>query len=217
MTPESHEEHRRKDAADRTAPTLPSPDATPDISPIEGLFADRYLIEREIGRGAAATVYLATDRRYDNRQVALKVIRPEVASSVGIVRFLREIEIVAQLNHPHILPLLDSGTVNQVLYYAMPFVSGGTLRDRLVRQRQLPIDEVLAILNRVAAALDHAHSNEVIHRDIKPANILLHEGEPMVADFSIALKLDPSAARFTETNLGIGTPEYVSPEQAVAF
>src|SRR5437867_9650250 len=146
--------------------------------------AGRYAIERELGRGGMATVYLAHDVKH-HRQVAVKVLRPELAAALGPGRFLREVEIAARLNHPHILALYDSGEAGGFLFYVMPYVAGESLRAKLERQRQLPVDEALAITRQVASALSHAHAHQVIHRDIKPDNILLHEGEAMVADFGI--------------------------------
>jgi serine/threonine protein kinase/Flp pilus assembly protein TadD len=173
----------------------------------------RYRIEREIGRGGMATVYLADDVRH-RRQVALKVLDPELASAVGPERFLREIEIAAQLSHPHIMPLFDSGDAAGHLFYVMPFVRGESLRQRLDRERKLPIDETLAIVRDVAEALEHAHARGVVHRDIKPENILLYEGQAIVADFGIALATAAATdRRITGTGLVVGTPAYMSPEQ----
>ena len=148
--------------------------------------AGRYTVERELGRGGMATVYLADDLRH-HRKVAIKVLRPELGSLLGPERFAREIRIAAGLTHPHILPLHDSGEADGLLFYVMPYVRGESLRQRLSREKQLPVDEAIAIMRQVAAALDHAHAHGLIHRDIKPENILLHEGEAMVADFGIAL------------------------------
>ena len=178
--------------------------------------AARYRIEREIGAGGMATVYLAHDLKHD-RRVALKVLRPELAAVLGGDRFLIEIKTTAQLQHPHILPLFDSGTADTFLYYVMPYVEGETLRDKLNRETQLGIAEAVAITTDVADALDYAHRHGVIHRDIKPENILLHDGRPLVADFGIALALSAAAGgRMTETGLSLGTPHYMSPEQATA-
>ena len=148
--------------------------------------ADRYRIERELGAGGMATVYLAEDFRH-HRKVALKVLRPELAAVIGAERFLHEITTTANLQHPHILPLHDSGTVEGTVFYVMPYIEGESLRDRLVRDKQLPIDEAIRIATEVASALDYAHRHGVIHRDIKPENILLHDGQALVADFGIAL------------------------------
>jgi len=176
--------------------------------------ADRYRIERELGEGGMATVYLATDLRH-NRKVALKVLKPELAAVVGAERFLAEIETTANLQHPHVLPLFDSGEADSFLYYVMPYVEGESLRDRLDRERQLPVPDAVVIATKVAGALQYAHDHGIIHRDIKPANILLSGGEPLVADFGIALALGSAGgARLTETGLSVGTPYYMSPEQA---
>ena len=174
---------------------------------------DRYRIERELGVGGMAAVYLAEDLKHD-RKVALKVLKPELAAALGPERFLGEIRVTAGLNHPHILPLHDSGEVGGFLFYTMPFVNGESLRRRLDRERQLPIEDALRITKQVAAALDYAHRQGVIHRDIKPENILLHEGEAVVADFGVALAVQAAAGeRMTETGLSVGTPQYMSPEQ----
>jgi len=193
--------------------------------PIERLtaaLADRYAIERELGAGGMATVYLAQDLKHD-RKVALKVLRPELAAVLGAERFVQEIKTTAALQHPHILPLFDSGTAGQqdggtaFLYYVMPYIEGETLRDKLTRETQLSIDEAVKITSEVADALDYAHRHGVIHRDIKPENILLHDGRPMVADFGIALAVSAAAGgRMTETGMSLGTPHYMSPEQATA-
>jgi len=172
----------------------------------------RYKIEREIGRGGMATVYLADDVRH-GRQVALKVLDPELARAVGPDRFLREIEIAARLSHPHIMPLFDSGDAAGHLFYVMPFVRGESLRQRLDRDGRLPVEHALKIVRDVAEALDHAHARGVVHRDIKPENILLFEGQAVVADFGIALAADAAASRLTGTGLVVGTPAYMSPEQ----
>ncbi len=174
----------------------------------------RYEIQKEIGAGGMATVYLAHDVKH-NRRVALKVLKPELAAVVGAERFLSEIETTANLQHPHILPLHDSGEADGFLYYVMPFVDGETLRDRLQRERQLPAHDAIGIAAALASALDHAHRRGVIHRDIKPANILLQDGQPVIADFGIALAVGSAGgARLTETGLSVGTPFYMSPEQA---
>ena len=176
--------------------------------------AGRYTLVRELGRGGMATVYLAEDLRHP-RQVAIKVLRPELGLLVGPDRFTREIRVAAALNHPHILPLHDSGEADGLLFYVMPYVRGGSLREKLSRERQLPIDEAVNIVRQVASALHHAHAHGLIHRDIKPENILLHEGEAMVTDFGIALAGGPSAGdRLTTIGLTLGTPAYMSPEQA---
>ena len=178
--------------------------------------SDRYRIERELGQGGMATVYLAQDLKHD-RKVALKVLRPELAAMLGAERFVVEIKTTAALQHPHILPLFDSGTADGFLYYVMPFIDGETLRGKLNRETQLSIDESVKITVAVADALDYAHRHGVVHRDIKPENILLHDGRPMVADFGIALALSAAAGgRMTETGMSLGTPHYMSPEQATA-
>ena len=182
--------------------------------PLERLktgLAERYAIERELGQGGMATVYLAEDLRH-HRKVALKVLRPELAAIMGPDRFLREIETTAQLTHPHILPLLDSGAAEGTLFYVMPFVEGESLRDRLSREKQLPLDDALQISGEVADALSYAHSRGVIHRDIKPENILLEAGHAVVADFGIARAVSTAGGeRLTETGLAVGTPAYMSP------
>nr|MDP2528290.1 serine/threonine-protein kinase [Candidatus Palauibacterales bacterium] len=178
--------------------------------------ADRYRIERELGEGGMATVYLAEDLKH-HRQVAIKVLKPELAAVLGADRFVQEITTTAQLQHPHILPLFDSGTADGFLYYVMPYVEGESLRDRLNRETQLGVDEAVKITREVADALDYAHRQGVVHRDVKPENILLHDGRPMVADFGIALAVSAAAGgRMTETGLSLGTPHYMSPEQATA-
>jgi len=177
--------------------------------------ADRYRIERELGAGGMATVYLAADLKHD-RNVAIKVLRPELAAVIGAERFLREIKTIATLQHPHILGLIDSGEVNGTAYYVMPFVEGESLRDRLSREKQLPIADAVRIATEVASALDYAHRHGVIHRDIKPENILLHDGQALVADFGIALAVSTAGGtRMTETGMSLGTPHYMSPEQAM--
>jgi len=176
--------------------------------------ADRYRIERELGAGGMATVYLAHDLRHD-RQVALKLLRPELGAILGGERFLQEIKVTANLQHPHILPLFDSGSADGLLFYVMPFVEGETLRDRVDREKQLPVAEAVRIAGEVASALDYAHRRGVIHRDIKPENILLHDNRALVADFGIALAVrNAGGSRLTETGLSLGTPFYMSPEQA---
>ena len=174
----------------------------------------RYAIERELGEGGMATVYLADDLKHE-RKVALKVLKPELAAVVGAERFLAEIKTTANLQHPHILPLFDSGEADSFLFYVMPFVEGETLRDRIDREKQLPVEEAVALASKVAGALQHAHEHGVIHRDIKPGNILLQDGEPVVSDFGIALAVGAAGSnRLTETGLSLGTPYYMSPEQA---
>jgi serine/threonine-protein kinase len=177
--------------------------------------ADRYRIERQLGQGGMAIVYLAHDEKHD-RKVALKVLRPELAAVIGAERFLNEIKVTANLQHPNILPLYDSGEADTFLFYVMPYVEGDTLRDKLDREKQLSIDEAVDITRSVAAALDYAHRQDVIHRDIKPENILIHDGQALVADFGIALAVSQAGGnRLTETGLSVGTPHYMSPEQAM--
>ncbi|MEO8636585.1 MAG: protein kinase [Gemmatimonadales bacterium] len=187
-----------------------------DPSPrLTAALADRYRLERELGAGGMATVYLAQDLKHD-RKVAIKVLRPELAAVIGAERFLREIKTIATLQHPHILGLIDSGEVNGTAYYVMPFVEGESLRDRLNREKQLPVADAVRIATEVAGALDYAHRHGVIHRDIKPENILLHDGSALVADFGIALAASKSGStRMTETGMSLGTPHYMSPEQAM--
>ncbi len=184
------------------------------VSRLNGALENRYVIERELGEGGMATVYLAKDLKH-NRNVALKVLKPELAAVVGAERFLAEIETTANLTHPNILPLHDSGEADSFLYYVMPYIEGESLRDRLDREHQLPVDEAVKITTDLAEALDYAHRHKIIHRDIKPANILLHEGRPLIADFGIALAVGAAGGgRLTETGLSLGTPFYMSPEQA---
>jgi serine/threonine protein kinase len=175
---------------------------------------DRYLLERELGQGGMATVYLAHDLKHD-RDVALKVLRPELAAVLGRERFLAEIRLTAKLDHPHILTLIDSGESDGLLWYVVPFIRGESLRQKLQREKQLGVEEALAITKQVAGALEYAHQHGVIHRDLKPENVLLHEGEAMLADFGIALAVKEAGGnRLTETGLSLGTPQYMSPEQA---
>ncbi len=174
-----------------------------------------YRVEHELGQGGMATVYLAQDLKHD-RKVAVKVLRPELAAVIGAARFLREIKTIATLQHPHILGLIDSGEVDGTAYYVMPYVEGESLRDRLRREKQLPIPDAVQIATEVAGALDYAHRHGVIHRDIKPENILLHDGAALVADFGIALAASKGGgARMTETGMSLGTPHYMAPEQAM--
>jgi serine/threonine-protein kinase len=176
--------------------------------------SDRYVIERELGQGGMATVYLAEDQKH-HRKVALKVLRPELAAVIGAERFLQEIEVTANLQHPNILPLYDSGEAGSFLYYVMPYVAGETLRDKLAREKQLSLEDTLEIAKGVASALQYAHERKIIHRDVKPENILLQSGQPLVADFGIALAISHAGGqRLTETGLSLGTPHYMSPEQA---
>ncbi|MFP5355786.1 MAG: protein kinase domain-containing protein [Gemmatimonadota bacterium] len=176
-------------------------------------FAGAYTIERELGEGGMATVYLARDQRL-GRQVAIKMLHEPMASRVEAEHFLSEIQTTAQLQHPNILPVLDSGESGGQLYYVMPYVAGGSLRARLDRERTIAVDESVTLVRGVAAALGFAHRHGVIHRDVKPENILLHEGEPMVADFGIALAVNRAETeRLTLTGLTLGTPSFMSPEQ----
>ncbi|MFL5616323.1 MAG: protein kinase domain-containing protein [Gemmatimonadaceae bacterium] len=196
----------------------PSPPMIPPNERIAQLLADalagRYAIEHEIARGGMATVFLARDLRHD-RRVAIKVMRDEVAAAVGAARFLEEIRVTALLQHPNILPLFDSGSVAGLLWYAMPFVEGETLRSRLKRESRLPVPEATRITREVADALEHAHARGILHRDIKPENILLRDGHALVADFGIALALEHAGGeRLTKTGLTLGTPQYMAPEQA---
>lgn len=183
-------------------------------SPLTTALADRYRLERELGRGGMATVYLARDVRHD-RDVAIKVLRPDLSAIVGPDRFLREIRITAKLEHPHILALIDSGETAGYLWYVLPYVPGESLRQKVSRQGPLPIDEAVAITHQVASALDYAHRQGVVHRDIKLENILLFEGAARLMDFGIALAVQEAGTeRLTETGFSIGTPAYMSPEQA---
>jgi serine/threonine protein kinase len=185
------------------------------LSRLQVALGDRYRIEGEIGAGGMATVYLAQDLRHD-RRVALKLLRPELSAVIGAERFLAEIKLTANLQHPHILPLFDSGEADSFLFYVMPFIEGESLRDRLTREKQLPVADAVRIATEVASALDYAHRHGVIHRDIKPENILLHDGRALVADFGIALAASKASGnRMTETGMSLGTPHYMSPEQAM--
>jgi eukaryotic-like serine/threonine-protein kinase len=184
------------------------------VARLTAALAGQYRIERKLGEGGMATVYLAHDLRH-NRQVALKVLKPELAAVLGAQRFLQEIQVTANLQHPHILPLYDSGSADGVLFYVMPLVQGKSLRDRLDREKLLPVDETIRITRQVAGALDFAHRQGIIHRDIKPENILLHDGEALLTDFGIALAVtEAGGGRLTGTGLSIGTVQYMSPEQA---
>ncbi len=190
------------------------PELPDTFSRLRSALADRYTIERELGSGGMATVYLAQDRKH-HRKVAIKILKPELAAALGPERFLREIEIAAGLTHPHILPLHDSGEADGLLYYVMPFVEGQTLRGRLEREKQLPLEDALAITRDIAEALSYAHSHGVVHRDVKPENILFQVGHAVVSDFGIARAITAAAGgNLTETGIAVGTPAYMSPEQA---
>ena len=176
--------------------------------------AERYRLERELGSGGMATVYLARDPKHD-RDVAVKVLRPELAAMLGADRFLNEIRISARLDHPHILTLIDSGAADGFLYYVMPFVRGESLRSKLTREKHIGLGETLDIVRQISSALDYAHRQGIVHRDIKPENILLHEGEAVLADFGIAMAVEQAGgSRLTESGMSLGTPQYMSPEQA---
>ena len=184
------------------------------VSRLNAALEGRYSIERELGEGGMATVYLAEDLKH-HRKIALKVLKPELTAVVGAERFLAEIQVTANLQHPHILPLFDSGEADGLLFYVMPYVEGESLRDRLDREKQLPVDEALSITTGIASGLHYAHEQGVVHRDVKPENIMLSGGLPVVADFGIALAVQNAGeGRLTGSGLALGTPHYVSPEQS---
>ena len=199
-----------------------SQDESASLTQLREALAGRYVLEGELGRGGMAIVYLARDQRRD-REVAVKLLRPQLAAALGAARFLREIETAARLTHPNILPVLDSGDANGHLYFIMPFIGGETLRDRLDRERQLPQAEAIRIARDVADALDHAHRSDVLHRDLKPENVLLANGRTYLADFGIACAISRATDRtsraaqappLTGAGFSLGTPAYMSPEQA---
>ncbi|MCH7717355.1 MAG: protein kinase, partial [Gemmatimonadetes bacterium] len=190
---------------------------TDQLDRLTAALADRYAIERELGAGGMATVYLAEDLKH-HRNVAVKVLRPELAATLGPERFVREIEIAAKLSHPHILPLFDSGEADGFLYYVMPYVEGESLRQRLDREGKLPAEEVVRLTDDIAAALSHAHEHGIVHRDVKPENVMLTGSRAVVADFGIARAVTAAGGeRLTGTGLAIGTPAYMSPEQAMGL
>ena len=185
-----------------------------NLDRLKSALADRYAIQEKLGEGGMATVYLAEDLKH-HRKVAVKVLRPELSAILGAERFLKEIEVTANLQHPNILPLYDSGEADTFLYYVMPYIEGDPLRDKLDREKQLGVDEAVKIGEAVASALQYAHEHDIVHRDIKPENILLQSGQALVADFGIALAVrQAGGTRLTETGLSLGTPHYMSPEQA---
>ena len=185
------------------------------IARLNSALEGRYRVERDLGEGGMATVYLAEDLRH-NRKVALKVLKPELAAVVGAERFLAEIQVTANLTHPHILPLHDSGEADGFLFYVMPYLEGESLQDRIDREKQLPVGEAVRIATAVANALDHAHRHKVIHRDIKPANILLQDGEPVVADFGIALAVGAAGGTRLITTRRTARGRYLSSRSSAA-
>ena len=184
---------------------------TGQLDVVRDALAPGYEVDRELGQGGMATVYLALERKHD-RQVAVKVLRPEIAAMLGPDRFLREIRIAARLSHPHIVPLLASGQAGNILYYVMPFVDGESLRARLDRERQLPIETVLRITREIAGALTYSHAQGIVHRDIKPENVMLSGGVAVVTDFGIATAIGQAgSSRLTDPGFSVGTPIYMSP------
>src|SRR6266699_1972105 len=181
---------------------------------LSNTLADRYTVERLLGYGGMATVHLAEERKH-KRKVAIKILKQEFGASVGAERFLREIGIAARLSHPHIVPLIDSGESDGSLYYVSPFVPGGSLRDRLNREKRLPIDDALRIAQEIGTGLDYAHRNGFVHRDVKPENILFADDHALLADFGVARACCPPGTEVvTDAGIAVGTPEYMSPEQA---
>ena len=199
----------------RRGSSFVAPAGVTELEALASALADRYALDRELGRGGMATVFLAEERKH-GRQVAIKVLRPEVGNSLGGERFLREINIAARLAHPHIVPLIDSGDANGLLYYVSPYVPGGSLRDRLRESRTLTVEEALRIAQEIGSGLDYAHRSGVVHRDVKPENILFADAHALLADFGVARALGAAGTndRVTEAGMALGTPEYMSPEQA---
>ena len=184
------------------------------LEQLRAALGDRYEVDRLVGEGGMATVYLATDLRH-GRKVAIKTLRAELAASIGADRFLREIRVAANLQHPNVLGLYDSGEANGILFYVMPFIEGESLRARLNREQQLPLHDAVRITREAAEALAYAHEHGVVHRDIKPENILLQNGHALVADFGIARAVDAAGEKLTQTGMAVGTPHYMSPEQSL--